>query len=91
VQVAGRTFDVGRVLSEAAVDLAHALARAARQILRDDYARNGVPCAVAALVGGGAALVGAHVTQQLQSAELGLQRIITAEEPGWAVVRGAQM
>lgn len=75
IDVAGRRYSVGSILRSAASNLEQELAKGARRALVTHYERGGKPCSIAALIGGGAAVVGEGLTGRLRGLEFGLDRI----------------
>lgn len=88
IEVAGRRYSIGSILRSAATNLEQELANAARRALVAHYERGGKTCSTAALIGGGAALVGEGLAARLRALELGIDRIRVDASPE-LLVQGA--
>ncbi len=90
LEVAGRRFDIGKTLASAQRALEEELARAARRVVVDLYGRGGAVCRGVAIVGGGAAVVGAGLAKRLRALELGLETAWVADDTDFLLATGAQ-
>jgi hypothetical protein len=88
-EVAGRCFDVRRTLASACRALQDELVRIARRIIVARYQHSGEMCSAVAIIGGGAALVGAGVAEHLKS-EIGLRTTWISASDRSLLVEGAR-
>lgn len=89
LQVAGRRFAIGETLASARRALEEELARAARRAVVELFGRRGAVCRRVAIVGGGAAVAGEGLAQQLRALALGFEVVWVAGDTDFLLVDGA--
>lgn len=90
IEIAGRRFDVQRMLGSARRSLVEELVGDARSAIVELYARDAEPCRAVAVTGGGAALVGDATAQGLVEADVGVTESWVASDPSFFLLEGAR-
>lgn len=88
-EVAGRSFDVRAPFESACDALQRELVRVARRIVLEQFGRSGEMCRGVAVIGGGAAIVGARIAEQLKSA-IGLSVTWVSSDTSDLLLEGAR-
>lgn len=86
----GRVFDVRRALAGALEGLKQEVVRLAQRTAMDDYGRCGLLCTGAAVIGGGAPLLGRAVLAELERLELGIRTTWVADDASFLLCEGAR-
>lgn len=89
LEVAGRRFDIGASLADARRALAGDLARAVERLAIEQYQSQGDSCRTVAIVGGGAAVVGAALAERLAAAEVGFETVWICPDTRFLHLAGA--
>jgi hypothetical protein len=90
IAIAGRRFDIRAPLESARRALEEELTRNVRRLLLEHYERCGESCEAAAIIGGGAASIGAGLAARLEASELGLRRVWVTPDPSFLLTNGAR-
>lgn len=89
IEIAGRRFDIGKTLESARRGLEEELARAAQAAVVGHFKRQALPCKAAAIIGGGAAMVGQGVAARLAASDLGMATWV-CPDPSFYLLEGAR-
>lgn len=89
LQIAGRRFDVRRILDSSRASLRDEIVRVGRRIALDHLARSGDNVRALAIIGGGASLIGDALAERLK-AELGFRAAWIAAPDDQVLLRGAR-
>jgi hypothetical protein len=90
ISIGERRFDVRAPLAAARRTLEEELARGVQRVLRERYRRRGEGCQVAAIVGGGAAVLGRGLAARLQAPEIALRTVWVTPDPSFQLAEGAR-
>ena len=90
ISIGERRFDIGSPLESARRALEEELARGVRRLLLEQYERCGDSCHAAAIIGGGAASVGAGLAARLEASAIGLRTVWVTPDPSFLLVEGAR-
>jgi hypothetical protein len=90
ISVNGRRVDVGAPLESARRALEEELVRAVHRLLLEQYERSGESCQAAAVIGGGAASLGASLAARLEASAIGLRTVWVSPDPNFLLVEGAR-
>jgi hypothetical protein len=90
IEVAGRRFDIASILDGTRRGLEEELARAAKRAVVKTFGKSTESCKAAAIIGGGAAIIGKGLAERLKQLGIGLDTAWIADDTRFFLLEGAR-